>query len=196
MAKPQTVTKFRKGACTNCGALTHTAKTCIERPRKIGAKFTGKDIGQDEVISHVKLNYEGKRDRWNGYDPDQYKTVIEEWEVLEGERRRRKEQAISDKLQRRVDRKLRRQAAKEANGGVSVSSSDSDSSEEQDPDKQTGQQEEFVNKDPRVRTAVRNLRQREDTAKYLRNLDPKSAMYDGKSRMMRENPNPDLPEEM
>jgi pre-mRNA-processing factor SLU7 len=50
--------------------MTHTAKTCIERPRKVGAKFTGKDIGQDEVISHVKLNYEGKRDRWNGYDPD------------------------------------------------------------------------------------------------------------------------------
>jgi pre-mRNA-processing factor SLU7 len=78
--------------------LTHTAKTCIERPRKIGAKYTGKNIGQDEVISHVKLNYEGKRDRWNGYDPDQYKAVIDEWEILENERRRRKEQAIQEKL--------------------------------------------------------------------------------------------------
>lgn len=78
--------------------MTHTAKTCIERPRKIGAKYTGKNIGQDEVISHVKLNYEGKRDRWNGYDPDQYKAVIDEWEILENERRRRKEQAIQEKL--------------------------------------------------------------------------------------------------
>jgi len=50
-----------------------------------------------------------------------------------------------------------------------------------------------VSKDPKVKTAVRNLRQREDVAKYLRNLDPNSAPYDGKSRIMKENPNPDLP---
>jgi pre-mRNA-processing factor SLU7 len=47
-----------------------------------------------------------------------------------------------------------------------------------------------------VRTAIRNLRQREDTAKYLRNLDPASAAYDGKSRIMKDNPNPNLPEEL
>lgn len=49
-------------------------------------------------------------------------------------------------------------------------------------------------RDPKVRTAVRNLRQREDVAKYLRNLDPNSAVYNAKSRTMKENPNPDLPE--
>merc|ERR1712172_454038 len=53
---------------------------------------------------------------------------------------------------------------------------------------------QFETKDPKVRTAVRNLRQREDLPKYLRNLDPNSAHYDGKSRIMKENPNPDLPE--
>ena len=47
-----------------------------------------------------------------------------------------------------------------------------------------------------MRTAVRNLRQREDIAKYLRNLDPDSAYYNGKSRTMKDNPNPDLPESM
>jgi len=31
-------------------------------------------------------------------------------------------------------------------------------------------------------------------AKYLRNLDPNSAVYNAKSRTMKENPNPDLPE--
>ena len=41
---------------------------------------------------------------------------------------------------------------------------------------------------------MRNLRQREDLPKYLRNLDPNSAHYDGKSRIMKDNPNPDLPE--
>ena len=37
---------------------------------------------------------------------------------------------------------------------------------------------------------MRNLRIREDTAKYLLNLDPTSAHYDPKSRSMREDPNP------
>ena len=32
--------------------------------------------------------------------------------------------------------------------------------------------------DPRTKTTVRNLRIREDTAKYLRNLDVNSAYYD------------------
>jgi pre-mRNA-processing factor SLU7 len=50
-----------------------------------------------------------------------------------------------------------------------------------------------VDNDPRQRTAIRNLRIREDTAKYLRNLDPNSAPYSGKSRTMNENPNPDVP---
>ena len=66
------------------------------------------------------------------------------------------------------------------------------SESEEDSDLEKGEQQQFVNKDPKVRTAIRNLRQREDVAKYLRNLDPASARYDGKSRIMKENPNPDL----
>lgn len=42
-----------------------------------------------------------------------------------------------------------------------------------------------------TRVSVRNLRIREDTAKYLRNLDVKSAFYDPKTRSMRSNPNPE-----
>jgi Pre-mRNA splicing Prp18-interacting factor len=56
----------------------------------------------------------------------------------------------------------------------------------------------FAKLEKRVRTtgggssgSVRNLRIREDTAKYLLNLDPNSAHYDPKSRSMREDPNPD-----
>ena len=44
--------------------------------------------------------------------------------------------------------------------------------------------------DSKQRITVRNLRIREDTAKYLRNLDPNSAYYDPKTRSMRDNPNP------
>ena len=42
--------------------------------------------------------------------------------------------------------------------------------------------------DSKTRITVRNLRIREDTAKYLYNLDPNSAFYDSKTRSMRENP--------
>ena len=42
--------------------------------------------------------------------------------------------------------------------------------------------------DSKQRTTVRNLRIREDTAKYLLNLNLNSAFYDPKSRSMRENP--------
>lgn len=60
------------------------------------------------------------------------------------------------------------------------------------------QQAEFTKVEKAVRTTgggatgtVRNLRIREDTAKYLLNLDAKSAHYDPKSRSMRADPNPD-----
>lgn len=42
--------------------------------------------------------------------------------------------------------------------------------------------------DSKQRITVRNLRIREDTAKYLRNLDLSSAYYDPKTRSMRDNP--------
>lgn len=55
----------------------------------------------------------------------------------------------------------------------------------------------FGKVEKRVRTtaggasgSVRNLRIREDTAKYLLNLDANSAHYDPKSRSMREDPQP------
>jgi pre-mRNA-processing factor SLU7 len=53
--------KFRKGACANCGAMTHNEKDCVERPRKKGARFTGKDIKQDEVIVEMAYDYAGTR---------------------------------------------------------------------------------------------------------------------------------------
>jgi pre-mRNA-processing factor SLU7 len=46
--------------------------------------------------------------------------------------------------------------------------------------------------DSKQRITVRNLRIREDTAKYLRNLDPNSAYYDPKTRSMRDNPYKDI----
>jgi len=72
-----------------------------------------------------------------------------------------------------------------------------DESSENDDEftEKTGTDLTFASKDPRVRTTNRNLRIREDTAKYLWNLNPNSAAYDPKSRKMKENPNPDLRED-
>lgn len=40
---------------------------CTERPRKVGAKFNGKDIQADEIIQDFNFDYDAKRDRWNGF---------------------------------------------------------------------------------------------------------------------------------
>merc|ERR1712038_836616 len=63
------------------------------------------------------------------------------------------------------------------------------SSEEEDEDKYVDDMDMVGTKvDAAERYTVRNLRIREDTAKYLRNLDPNSAHYDPKTRSMRKNP--------
>ena len=66
-----------------------------------------------------------------------------------------------------------------------VDSDDSDADEDKYADQADMPGTKF---DSKTRTTVRNLRIREDTAKYLYNLDPNSAFYDPKTRSMRENP--------
>ena len=61
--------RFIAGACENCGAITHIRRDCLERPRKIGAKFTSSNFAPDEFVQpNLSLTVDGKRDRWNGYD--------------------------------------------------------------------------------------------------------------------------------
>lgn len=57
-------TKYRKGACENCGAMGHTRKDCFEKPRKVLAKFSNSDIAPDELAQPtLSLDFDGKRDR-------------------------------------------------------------------------------------------------------------------------------------
>eukprot|EP00955_Chlamydomonas_euryale_P105563 365647-Chlamydomonas_euryale.AAC.19 len=73
-AKAFQATKFRKGACENCGSMSHKTKDCLERPRNKGAKYTNKNIAADDRVQELKLSsYEAKRDRWNGFDANEYK---------------------------------------------------------------------------------------------------------------------------
>ncbi|KAK7202991.1 putative mRNA splicing protein, partial [Myxozyma melibiosi] len=76
-------TKYRKGACENCGAITHKTKDCMERPRKVGAKWTGQDIQADDLIQDVPMTWDSKRDRWNGYDAAEHAKVIEQYQRVE-----------------------------------------------------------------------------------------------------------------
>lgn len=147
-------TKYRKGACENCGAMTHKAKDCLSRPRKAGAKWTGRDIAADEVVQDVKLGWDAKRDRWNGYDPTEYNAVIEEYNELEEMRKKLK--------------------GDEKNEG----------DEEEDADEEGAKYEAEADMGRKQPTSTRNLRIREDTAKYLLNLDLDSAKYDPKTRSM------------
>ena len=158
-------TKYRKGACQNCGAMTHTAKDCLERPRKLGAKYTGRDIQPDEIIRRFDQSFEGKRDRWNGYDNRNFVTKMEEYEQVEEARKALKEEAKHKSDAAKADEDL---------------SSDEDKYE-YEPDT-PGQ-----GYDEKTRTSTRNLRIREDIAKYLLNSSS-SSHYDPKSRSMRELP--------
>ncbi|XP_034829257.1 pre-mRNA-splicing factor Slu7 [Maniola hyperantus] len=167
-------TKYRKGACENCGAMTHKKKDCLERPRKIGAKFTNAGIAPDEFSQpDLNLSYDGKRDRWNGYDPAQHKAIIEEYQKVE-----------------EAKRELRAQRLEQ-----DPTATEEDELEGEDEDKYVDEVDMPGTKvDSKQRITVRNLRIREDTAKYLRNLDINSAYYDPKTRSMRDNPNPEAAE--
>lgn len=141
----------------------------MDRPRKIGAKYTNANIASDEFQQPtLSVSYDGKRDRWSGYDPSDHKAIIEEFQKVEDAKR----QLRADKLN--------------ANEDPEIDAED----KEEDEDKYVDEVDMPGTKvDSKQRITVRNLRIREDTAKYLRNLDPNSAYYDPKTRSMRDNPN-------
>lgn len=68
--------------------MTHDAKSCMERPRRVGARWTNKSIAPDEKIESFELDYDGKRDRWNGYDTSTYARVVERYEAQDDARRK------------------------------------------------------------------------------------------------------------
>lgn len=148
--KGPAATKYRKGACENCGSMSHKEKDCLQRKRKAGAKWTGKNIAADENVKDIGLGWDAKRDRWNGFEASEYKQVIEEYNEME---------------------EMKKQAAGEEDEGDRYEA-ESDMGRKQ-------------------ASSTRNLRLREDTAKYLVNLDLESAKYDPKTRSMVDSGNGD-----
>ena len=94
------VYRFRKGACENCGAITHKTKECFERPRKRGAKYTKNNFRSDEYIKPLpfKNEYEGKRDRWNGYETAKELEKFKEYEIIEKEIELKEKENNKEKL--------------------------------------------------------------------------------------------------
>lgn len=151
-------TKWKKGACENCGAEGHMRKDCLQRQRKKGAKWTGRDIQADDMkYDTVKDSWDAKRDRWYNYDPREYKKTVAKYEEMEELRRL----AHAQERQKKVEQ-------------------DADEDDDDAGDKYA----EEVDMGKHQPTSTKQLRIREDTAKYLVNLDLESAKYDPKTRTL------------
>lgn len=65
----------------------------------MGAKFTGKDIRPDEHLQpNLAFSYDAKRDRWNGYNPDDHQAVIEEYRKVETAKQQLKAEKLQSEL--------------------------------------------------------------------------------------------------
>jgi pre-mRNA-processing factor SLU7 len=173
--------------------MTHKRLDCLERPRKKGAKYTNRDIQADDVVQDVAAGYDAKRDRWNGYDPAEHRRVYDEYAAVEAARQKLREEAIDN--QTTTDLATVRKVAKAGKGEKDPDFGSSEE-EDEDEDKYADAADAVGQKlDTKTRITVRNLRIREDTAKYLINLDSDSAYYDPKTRSMRDAPLKDVPAE-
>jgi pre-mRNA-processing factor SLU7 len=78
--------KWRKGACENCGAMGHDRKSCLEKPRIVGARWSGRDIQADDEQygrKEVKQSFDAKRDQYQDYDPLEFRAVVDSRNKLE-----------------------------------------------------------------------------------------------------------------
>lgn len=161
-----------------------------------------------------KETYDSKRDSYHGVEIEGHMKKMEEKyrnrealrkEQRQKEREKREQEEAELELQNKEKRQLQE-------GGAPGRPSDSDSDSDSDNDGGgnndgfSSDEDEIVQRDSdakifssrlarqggvggaQMKVTARNLRIREDTAKYLRNLDPNSAYYDPKSRSMRDNP--------
>jgi len=152
-----------------------------------------------------KETYDSKRDAYHGVEVEGHTKKMEE-KYREREALR-KEQRNKERESRVQEMKLKAEEE-----GKKEKPSDSDSDYDSDNDGRDNNQDGFSSDDEvvqhdeddvlftsrlarqggvggaQMKVTARNLRIREDTAKYLRNLDPNSAHYDPKSRSMRDNP--------
>lgn len=169
----------------------------LYKPRIRMTKTGARSMAVDEK-KHGKETYDSKRDKYHGYDHESHTQKVAR---IYNER---------DEIRKRL-RQEKQEKDKTEGDNNKTRNSDSDSDSDMDSDAGSDSDDEFVQRDEdervittrlarqggvggaQMKVTARNLRIREDTAKYLRNLDPNSAYYDPKSRSMRDNPNPEIP---
>lgn len=180
------VTKFRKGACTNCGSIAHKAIDCLERPRKVGAKYTSQDMRDEEKVNEIQTTWDSKRDRWNGYDADEYQQVVKKFEQDEASKEQEKQEEIVQEKARKEQAHTpdttessvsqKKKTAKDDYGLDSLDGDDDDSDDED---------QDSPRKDGSTTQTTRSLRVREDKARYLQDLSEDAAVFNPKSRTLR-----------
>ena len=185
------------------------------RHTRQGSRVAG--AGGTDPDRHGRETYASKRDAYLGYELDMASTEkrFAMREALRREAKAREEEEAREARAKEKDEGKggggggggggdKGENGKEGKGGGGGSDSDSDYDSDAGG---SDSEDEFVQKDDagmyssrlarqggvrgaQMKVTARNLRIREDTAKYLRNLDPTSAHYDPKSRSMRDNPTP------
>lgn len=176
-------------------------------PPRIRFTKTGNRSFAVDAQKYGKETYDSKRDAYHGYEVDM--KAIEN-RYARREAIRRKINSSKQKQQQQNESNDKDSAGNDTNKPSKKIGSDSDSDTDYDSDDGSDSDDEFVQRDEdamvhtsrlarqggvggaQMKVTARNLRIREDTAKYLRNLDPNSAYYDPKSRSMRDNPNPNV----
>ena len=196
--------KFEDGTVERKVKLSSSS---LVKPR-IRMTKTGNRAHAIDAAQHGKETYDSKRDKYHGFDGDihmkQIKNKFERREALRQQKRANKQQQQkngNDQEENPSGNNNNNKDSKEEDYESDFDDSDVEGSDDDDND-------EFVQRDEDAKTfqsrlarqggvggaqmkvTARNLRIREDTAKYLRNLDINSAYYDPKSRSMRDNPNP------
>ena len=164
-----------KGSCANCGSAQHKTKECVERPRKLksnsmltrGIDIAGADRASGVFSQPSGTEFEAKRDRWNGYEPEMQKDAIQKFAA------KQKSESLSHSHH---DQKSKTTRLDNAGGGefdiADLSSSDSDDNLDDDSAKKKFKRAHNDH--------LQTLRIREDTVKYLRRDN--EGVYDPKTR--------------
>lgn len=69
-----------RAKCVNCGSMDHDKRECLEKPKRKREVHATHNEGQDKGKRNENLDYDGKRDRWYGYDVNDYDAYVKKFE--------------------------------------------------------------------------------------------------------------------